>query len=57
MTGFEARDSTALDTYIRRQLAGAAETYASHLDVDARLAAIQEAGTKNDHDDTAAADS
>jgi len=57
MTADEVRDFAALDTYIRKQLAGAAEAHASQLDVKARLAPILEAGTKNDHDDTAAADS
>jgi hypothetical protein len=57
MSADEARDFTPLDTHILRQLARAAETYAPHADVDARLTAILEAGTKNDHDDAAAADS
>jgi hypothetical protein len=34
----------ALDTYIRSQLAKAAETYASSTDIDARLQAILTAG-------------
>ena len=43
MTGCEDTDFTALDEYIRGQLAGAAQTYTSRIDVDARLTAILEA--------------
>jgi len=43
----------ALDAYIRAQLAKAAETCASYVNLDARLKAILEAGTGNDQDGTA----
>lgn len=53
MTGCEDdRDSAALDAHIRTQLAGAAETYASRADLDARLKAILQAETSNGQDDT-----
>jgi hypothetical protein len=35
-----------LDTYIRAQLAGAARAYAPHVDIDARLQSVLEAGEK-----------
>ena len=57
MTSCEDSQFAALDAYIRGQLAGAAETYASHLDIDARLKAVLEAGREDNHDDAAAADS
>jgi hypothetical protein len=57
VNGCEDPEFVDLDTYIRAQLVGAAEVYASHVDVDARLATILEAGAKNDHDGTAADDS
>jgi len=37
VNGCDDPEFADLDTYIRAQLAGAAETYASHVDVDARL--------------------
>jgi hypothetical protein len=57
MTADEACDFASLDTYIRGQLAKATETHAPYVDVAARLAGILEAGRKDDHDDTATADS
>lgn len=47
MTGCEDPEFAALDAYIRNQLAGAAETYTSQTDVDARLKAVLEAGNAN----------
>jgi hypothetical protein len=44
----------ALDAHVCAQLAKAAESCGSHVDLDARLRAILEAGTANDEDDTAA---
>lgn len=46
-----------LDAYIPSQLAGAAETYASHVDMDTRLKAALEAVTQDTRNDAAAADS
>jgi hypothetical protein len=46
-----------LDAYIRSQLARAAETYASHVNIDARLKAVLEAVREDTHDNAAAADS
>jgi hypothetical protein len=43
----------ALDARIRAQLARAAETYGSHVDLEARLGAILEAETADDQGDTA----
>ena len=57
MTGCEDTDFTALDAYIRTQLTRAAESYAAHTDMDARLWTVLEARVKNDRNDTAAADS
>jgi hypothetical protein len=57
MTGSEDRGSTALDIYIRAQFAGAAETYASHINMEARLRAVLEAGRADDHDSAAAVES
>ena len=55
MTGCEDDlGSTALDAHIRTQLAKAAETCASHANLDARLKTILEAGTDSDQDVTAA---
>ena len=55
MTGCEDDPGfAALDARIRAQLAGAAETYASRVDLDARLKAILEAEKSNGQDDTAA---
>ena len=57
MTGREDSGPAALDSYIRSQLAGAADTYASHVDVSARLELIRGAGNSNQEDGTDAADS
>lgn len=56
VTSCEDPEFAALDAYIRSQLAGAAETYASHIDVGARLKAVLEAAKEETHDDAAAAD-
>jgi hypothetical protein len=48
MTGCEDPEFTAVDAYIRSQLAGAAETYTSQIDIDARVKAVQEAGNENE---------
>jgi hypothetical protein len=56
MIGREDPESAALDACIRSQLAGAAETYTSQIDIDERLKAVLEAGNENNCDDTAAAD-
>jgi hypothetical protein len=47
----------ALDTYIRKRLTEAAETYASSADIDARLQAILASGSATAHNSPAAADS
>jgi hypothetical protein len=39
-----------LDAYVRSQLAKAAETYASHVDLDARLMAVLQAARPEDGD-------
>lgn len=57
VTGCEDPEFAALDAYIRSQLGGAAETYASHVDIDARLKAALEALTQDTRDDAAVADS
>jgi hypothetical protein len=44
----EDRDLAALDAYVRSQLAKAAETYAPHADLDARLAAALQAVEQED---------
>jgi hypothetical protein len=51
MTGDEDTEFAGLDAHIRTQLAAAAETCALHVDLDARLTAIFEAGTHNGKDD------
>jgi hypothetical protein len=48
MTGPEDPALAALDARIRAQLANAAEDYASRTDLQARLTAILEAGTRDD---------
>jgi hypothetical protein len=54
MTGCEDDPgSAALDAHICSMLAKAAESYGSHVDLDARLRLILEAGTATDQDDTA----
>ena len=57
MTDFEDSASAGLDAYIRMQLAGAAEVYASRADLSGRLMAILETGPQNEENDTATADS
>jgi hypothetical protein len=42
--------SAVLDTYVRSQLDGAAVTDASHAGLDARLAAVLEAGAEHEQD-------
>ena len=54
MTAGEDAAFAALDAHIRTELARAIATYASCVDLRTRLAAILEAGTRDD-DDTAAA--
>jgi hypothetical protein len=51
---YEDPDFAALDTYIRTQLAAAAETYASRVDLHTKLAEILKAGEDNGHTDRAA---
>jgi hypothetical protein len=52
MTGCEDDPGfAALDAHIRTQLAGAAETYASHVDLDARLQSILKAETDTEQDE------
>lgn len=55
MTADEDSAFAALDAHIRAELARAAATYASCADLRVRLAAILEAGTRDDDDDAAAA--
>jgi hypothetical protein len=55
MTAGEDSAFAALDAHIRTELAGAAATYASCVDLRVRLAAILAAGTLDDGDDAAAA--
>jgi hypothetical protein len=50
----EDPDFAALDTYIRTQLSAAAETYASKVDLHAKLAEILKAGKDNGYTDRAA---
>ena len=57
MTDFEDSASAGLDAYIRMQLTGAAEVYASRADLSGRLMAILETGPQNEENDTATADS
>lgn len=57
MTGCEDPPFATLDAYIRTQLAKAAETHASHIDIGAWLEAALEARRSDDHDGAAAADS
>jgi hypothetical protein len=57
MSRDEDLDDAAFDAYIRAQLAKAADTYASHVDVSARLELIRGAGSSNQDGGTAAADS
>jgi len=49
--------NAAFDAAVRSQLAKAADTYASHVDLGARLKAIREAGRSDQNDGTPAADS
>jgi hypothetical protein len=55
MTAGEDPAFAALDAHIRTELARAAATYASCVDLRARLAAILAAGARDDDDDAAAA--
>jgi hypothetical protein len=55
MTAGEDSAFAALDAHIRIELARAAATYASCVDLRARLAAIVAAGAQDDDDDAAAA--
>lgn len=55
MSEREDRDLAALDAYVRSQLAKAAETYASHVNLDARLAAVLQAA-EQEHEDPAVPD-
>jgi hypothetical protein len=57
VTGYGDPGLADPDAYIRTQLARAAETHASHIDISARLKAALEAGRNDDHDGAAAADS
>jgi len=57
VTDFEDSASAGLDAYIRMQLTGAAEVYASRADLSGRLMAILETGPQNEENDTATADS
>jgi hypothetical protein len=54
---WEESESVVLDTYIRIQLAKAAEAYASHIDIDAGLRAALEARRENERDGTTEASS
>jgi hypothetical protein len=54
VTGCDDPEFAQLDAYIRAQLARAAESYGSSVDVDARLEAVLAAGTHDSDDDTAA---
>lgn len=51
MTGCEDPEFAQLDAYLRSQLAEAAESYATSVDLDARLKAALGAGTSDDDDD------
>ena len=55
MTAGEDSAFAALDAHIRTELAGAAATYASSVDLRARLTAILAAAAQDDDDDAAAA--
>lgn len=57
MTGCEAPRISALDAYIRTQLAKAAETHASYIGIGVWLEAALGAGRNDDHDGTPAANS
>ncbi len=57
MSHDEDLDDAAFDAYIRAQLAKAADTYASHVDLSARLERIREADNSNQDDGTTAAES
>lgn len=56
MTGCEDPEFGALDAYIRTQLARAADTYASQIDMDAQLEAVLEATNDDDRPGATAAD-
>jgi hypothetical protein len=53
MIDCEDPEFAALDAYFRSQLAGAAQAYASDVDIDARLKAVLEAATEDEHDGSA----
>lgn len=55
MTEREGRELAVLDAYVRSQLAKAAETYASRVDLHARLAAVLQAA-EQEHVDPPAPD-
>lgn len=57
MTDYEDPEFAQLDARVRVQLGRAAESYASAVDLDARLTAALGAGTSTDDDDAAAASS
>jgi hypothetical protein len=57
VTSCQNPDFTALDAHIRTQLVGAAETYAAHTNLLARLKAIPGVREQNNDDSEAAADS
>jgi hypothetical protein len=48
MGSCEKNEFAAVDDYIRAQLTRAAEAYASHADIDARLKAVLETGEASD---------
>jgi hypothetical protein len=48
---YEDPDFASLDTYIRTQLAAAAETYVSKVDLRTKLAEMLKAGKDNEHTD------
>lgn len=54
MTGCEDHEFTQLDAFMRARLAQAAESYASAVDLDARLSAVLGAGPRDGDDDAAA---
>jgi RNA polymerase sigma factor (sigma-70 family) len=54
MTVFEESEFVDLDTYVRAQLARAAESYASQIDMDAKLQAALRGGTTDKANDTPA---
>jgi RNA polymerase sigma-70 factor (ECF subfamily) len=57
MTRHDNPDFDALDAYVREQLSRAAETYASWVDVDARLKAVLDVDSSQQDNDATAAES